>query len=325
MPPASDDQERTPPSPDTAFATLGDETRMEILQTLGEAEESLSFSELHTRVSVRDSGRFNYHLDKLVGHFVRRSDDGYDLARAGERVIEAVLSGVVTDRPTVEPTRIDQSCQYCGAPIAVEYREERISVLCTGCAGTYGRRDDESEYGHIGSLYLPPAGVENRDPAELYSAGRTWGGLATMATASGVCPRCSAPIEESIEICDEHEGDDVCGACGSRYAVGVAFRCTNCIYERSGLVGVRFLTNTDLLALLTGHGINPITPESHSRIGTAFAYDEEVLSVEPFEARLTFTVDGDSLTLTVDDDLAVIDVTRDRNDRTQDRSNGDGG
>jgi hypothetical protein len=87
-------------SPDDAFATLGNETRLGILQTLGRAGEDLSFSVLRDRVGVEDSGQFNYHLEQLVGHFVRKTEDGYQLRRAGRRVVEAVLSGAVTDAPT---------------------------------------------------------------------------------------------------------------------------------------------------------------------------------------------------------------------------------
>ena len=132
-----------------------------------------------------------------------------------------------------------------------------------------------------------------------------------MATASGVCPRCSASITENVEVCAEHDASDgVCTACTNRYAVSVVFRCPNCIYERGGMFGVTLLTNTDLLAFLTAHGINPITPSSHSAIGAALDYDEEILSEEPFEAQFTFTQGGDSLRLTVGDTLTVRDVAR---------------
>jgi len=42
--------------PDDAFAVLGNETRMEILRALGDADGPLPFSELHDRVGTRDSG-----------------------------------------------------------------------------------------------------------------------------------------------------------------------------------------------------------------------------------------------------------------------------
>jgi hypothetical protein len=39
-------------------------------------------------------------------------------------------------------------------------------------------------------------------------------------------------------------------------------------------------------------------------------YDEEVTSVDPFDAAFTFEIDGETLTLAVDDELNVVDVTR---------------
>jgi hypothetical protein len=38
--------------------------------------------------------------------------------------------------------------------------------------------------------------------------------------------------------------------------------------------------------------------------------EEDVISVDPFEARFTFTIDGDAITLTVDEDLTVTAVHR---------------
>jgi len=137
-------------SPDDAFAVLGNETRVGILQALGGADEPVSFSELRDRVGMRDTGQFNYHLDKLVGHFVRRSDEGYALRRAGERVVEAVLSGAVTDAPVLKPTVVDHPCPLCGAPVEVTFREERVEMYCTECPGNYGWTDEDIE--ELGTL-----------------------------------------------------------------------------------------------------------------------------------------------------------------------------
>ncbi|MCH7660071.1 MAG: helix-turn-helix transcriptional regulator [Euryarchaeota archaeon] len=76
--------------PEEAFALLGNETRVAIIRELGTADDPRSFSDLHAAVGVRDSGGFNYHLQKLVGSFVRRTDEGYELSGAGERIHESV-------------------------------------------------------------------------------------------------------------------------------------------------------------------------------------------------------------------------------------------
>ncbi|MDY6764389.1 MAG: helix-turn-helix domain-containing protein [Halobacteria archaeon] len=314
---ADDKTENTTLSPDDAFSVLGDETRMRILQTLGKADEPLSFSELRDRVDMRDSGRFNYHLKKLEGHFIRKTDDGYGLRQAGNRVIEAVLSGAVTDDPVVELTRIDQSCPYCGASVEVGFREERVQIFCPNCAGTYRRLDSPqkldapAEYGHIGDILLPPAGIVNRTPDEMTRAAFTWANLEFAAGASGVCPRCSARFEQSVEVCESHDpGDGLCDDCGRRHAVHIRNRCTNCNYGHSGTASLAILDNIDFQAFLIDHGINPMAPSPERYFAIESAYEEELLSTDPFKARFMFSIDGDTLNLTIDEDLNVVDVSR---------------
>ncbi|MEF8853449.1 MAG: hypothetical protein V5A28_13715 [Haloarculaceae archaeon] len=85
--------------------------------------------------------------------------------------------------------------------------------------------------------------------------------------------------------------------------------CPNCHYPPTSIAPGVLLANTELLAFLTARGINPFAPESLSRASQALAhYDEEIVSVDPLEAHLTFTADGDAITLTLDDSLSVVDV-----------------
>lgn len=133
--PAGEDAYHTPT---VAFSVLGSETRLKILQVLGEADGPLSFSTLRETVGTADSGQFNYHLHKLEGLFVRKTDGGYVLRQAGRRIIEAILSGTLTDDTTLEPTPTDSPCYFCGAPVAVSYSEEWVSMYCTDCTGAYG-------------------------------------------------------------------------------------------------------------------------------------------------------------------------------------------
>lgn len=308
------ERESTIVAPEEAFAVLGDETRLSILHTLGEADEPLAFNELRDRVGYDTAGNFSYHIEKLAGHFVEKTNAGYDLRQAGRRVVEAALSGAVTEAPVLEPTEVDQTCQFCGAPVEVSFREEQVTVACTECAGVYGESAGAGDRQRLGTLSLPPAAVLDRTASEVLQAAYTWGGLEVLGIASGVCPRCGAPVDESVDVCPDHDAiDGLCEACDARYSVHFSTRCTNCIYAQSGALGIGLVANTDLLAFLTTHGINPISPSSQSAWGAALGdYEEEVLSREPFEARITFTIAGDSLTLTVDDDLSVVEATRSR-------------
>jgi len=303
MAPASNSTDSTALSPDEAFSVLGNETRVRILQALGEAEGPLSFTELRDRVGIRQGAQFNYHLDKVVGHFVAKTDDGYALRQAGRRVVEAVLSGAITDDPTVERTVVEAwPCPYCGAPTEVGFREERVERYCTECPGLY---DESARRVNLGALDLPPAGVQGRSAEEILGTAFTWSYAEWLVAANDVCPRCAAPLDRSVRVCERHDaGEPFCDRCGRRQAVAFRVECENCTFERTSIVSMHLAASTELLAFLTAHGVDPLADPWD----WGWEYGEEIRSTDPFEGRFTFTVDGDSITLTVNDDLDVIDA-----------------
>lgn len=312
-------------SPDEAFAVLGNETRMDVLQVLGAADEALSFSELHDRVDYDAPGNFSYHLDKLGEHFLRHTDRGYELTQAGKRVVKSVLSGAVTELPVMGSTHPSGwECPYCGGPAEIGYDRERVWTACPTCPGTYapslapGAPLAPADYGYIGHARLPPAALEGRTPREVAETAATWGHVEFLTMASGVCSRCGARVEQTVRTCRSHEASDgLCAACDCRHAVQLLSRCTNCIHEEVTPFALGSLVATiPLLAFLIDHDVNPVAPTDVSRFYRAILdYEEVVESTDPFEARFTFSLDGDELTLTVDDALTVVDVTRDRTDR----------
>ncbi|MFB6191755.1 MAG: helix-turn-helix domain-containing protein [Haloarculaceae archaeon] len=305
-------------SPDEAFEVLGNETRLRILRELGEADEPLTFSEAREAAGVEDSGRFNYHLSELVGHFVEKSGDRYRLRRPGRRIVETVLSGAVTGDPTLDRTGIEESCELCGATIEARWRAGSVELLCPACAGKYGRAYAEDrtgspvEGGYLGRLPLPPAGLRGRSPTEAMRAAWTWGNLEILAISAGICPRCSATVERTPTVCEDHDaGEGLCEECGDLYAVGLHAACTNCVFETGGEFSVALTAETELLDLLTDHGLNPVAPAPASRVNEVHSdYGEEVLSTDPFRARFTFELEGDELTVTVDDELRVVETAR---------------
>jgi len=300
-------------APDEAFALLGNETRIEILRALGEADGALAFSELFDRVEYDDPSNFNYHLKKLADHFVHETGGGYVLRQAGRRVIEAVLAEALADDAVVERTRVEWPCFLCGAPVEVSYRDDHVGLYCSACGGTRDATSPTADGRSVGSddvlgyLDLPPAGATDRTPADVLQAASVWTTTAAMALARGVCPRCSAAVECSVRACEDHDATDGrCEACGQRFAVAMHYRCTNCILVERSPFSMYLLDDADLIEFMVAHDVDLFTPNGFHMS----ALEETVLSTEPFEARFTFTVDGDSLTLTVDDDLSVVDVSR---------------
>lgn len=301
-------------APDEAFSVLGNEIRMNILQILGRAEDRLSFSELKSRSTVDDPGQFNYHLDKLVGHFVDHSEEGYTLSRPGRRIIQAVLSGSVTDAPILERTEIDWECHFCGSkPVLMEYREEQLGVYCQDCEGLYGGVADDAvdvlpeERQRLHYSHLPPAGVPGRDPKEILLTAALWTNSEIFLTAASVCPRCSAQLSSNLDICDEHHDDaTICPACDRRYAALYRAHCTNCLFESAVILGVTLMADSRLRKFLLDHDIDPIYPSSVKYTKTINGYEETIHSTDPVKISIKFTIDHDWIRLTVDDTLAVV-------------------
>lgn len=310
-PPSSDDPGLL--SPQQALSVLGDETRLDILQTLGEADDPLSFSELFRRSDCETSANFSYHLRQLKGHFLYETDDGYVLRQAGRRVIEAVLAEAVTEPPELDRTGVEWPCFLCGAPVEISYRDGHVGLYCQACGGTrdhrssttVGRSIDHSDV--LGILDLPPAGTLDRTPTEILEAAEFWTTHESFALARETCPRCSAALEISVSACEAHDGGNrLCEACGQRFAIVLQHDCTNCIYGVNSPIGTYLIDNLALIEFMIRHDIDPFAvPGFHF-----WALDEEVCSADPLKAELTFTINGDSITFLVDDSLAIEEVPR---------------
>lgn len=296
--------------PAQAFAILGDPTRLRILQALGNADGPLSFSRLRERVGYESSGNFSYHLDKLVDTFVQNTERGYRLREAGKRVVEAVYSGVVTETATIERRVVDRSCPYCGAPVEMAYRPDRLEGYCTECAGVYGgtgsdASEAEEHPGYLGSLPLPPAGIQGRSIVEAEATAWTWGFRDMIALSEGVCPRCSGRLDQAAKVCPDHDTNPgLCDACRNRHAIQLQSACESCIFDHEGAFVLKLVAHADLLGFVIDHGLDPIGDQWEF----GWTYDEEVLSLDPFEAQFTFSIDGDALSLTVNRDLEVVDT-----------------
>lgn len=299
-------------SPDEAFEALGNETRVEILRALALEDEPMSFTTLRNDLGIRQGGRFTYHLDKLVGHFVSKTDDGYVLRDPGRRVVEAILSGAVTGDQVLEPTTIDFPCRHCGEPVEVRYDHGTMRLSCTGCSGHFDPATDpgevaDAESGTLANIRMPPAGIQGRSAEEVLRASATWGHLTSHALACGVCPRCSATLDRAVRICEDHDtSGDTCDRCGSRFVVKIDITCSNCTYDARTSAVILALPVPEVLVFVGEQGLNTTS----RGIEWGWEFEEEVVSTEPFEGRFTFSIDGDEITLTVNDDLEVVSVTR---------------
>ncbi|MEF8813342.1 MAG: helix-turn-helix domain-containing protein [Halovenus sp.] len=100
--------------PEEVLSALSDSTRVDILRALWDPDrETVPFSELRDAVRVRDSGKFNYHLDKLTDRFVRKTDEGYELTTDGPD--EQEETGESEPFPMVQ-----YECRRCGQDLWID-------------------------------------------------------------------------------------------------------------------------------------------------------------------------------------------------------------
>lgn len=118
-------------------------------------------------------------------------------------------------------------------------------------------------------------------------------------------------MANEVSVCEFHDANGgVCERCDSRYAAKLQVKCPNCIFETRATLASCFSAHTDVLAFMTAHGLNPVATDDIAAVHRAYSdYEEEILSVDPFKGRFTFSIDGDELTVTVDDELEVVDVS----------------
>ncbi|MFW6448448.1 MAG: winged helix-turn-helix domain-containing protein [Halobacteriota archaeon] len=191
------------------FGLLGDEVRVDILRALADAREPLSFSELRTHVGVEDSGRFNYHLRKLVGTFVRHDEAGYDLTYAGSDLVGALYAGMYTVDARMAPLDLDDPCPLCGGRLVAEYADETARIECRDC----------EEW--INETSFPPGSLDQFDASSLPVVFDRWLLSEMERLLAGFCTSCAGAVSTELEPIEEPAGPIparlaiTCGRCGS--------------------------------------------------------------------------------------------------------------
>ncbi|MFC7154901.1 ArsR family transcriptional regulator [Halomarina halobia] len=275
-------------APAEAFSIVANETRLSILEALWRAEERpVRFSRLREMVGMRDSARFNYHLGKLTDQFVLRTDDGYDLRHAGTKVVQAVLAGSFNEHPHVEPFPVEGSCLWCDGTLEARYDDEMLAIVCADCERRHGRYS------------FPPGGLNDRTTEEIARAFDQRVRHLHCLAADGVCPECSGRMRTVLVS----EGD-CCLGDGLR----ADHVCEQCNHRLCSAVGLRLLDQSDVVAFHRDHGIDlGLTP--YWTLDWCVS-DEAVtvLDTDSWRVEVAITLDGETLRVTMDEDLVVREV-----------------
>lgn len=275
-------------SPAEAFEILGDDVRLDVLRALGDADGPLSFSELRDRTGVRDSGRFNYHLDRLRDHFVREGDGGYELRYHGRRVVEAVLAGTFTDTAEIGPFQVDGSCYECDGALEGVYEDERVVITCSAC--------DE----RIISVSFPPSALHGRDPGELMAAYERWSRSEVALAVEGICPVCAGRTERAFVDAGDHLPFDRLPN----------FPCTACSHQAITSFAAIALRSTAVETFYADNGVDVDDRPYWDVEPVVTGEYTTVESWEPLRVEVEFPAGDERLRVTLDDDLDIVETWR---------------
>lgn len=277
-----------------AFAALGDETRVAILEALVDARcedpehPELSFSALRERVGVADSGRFNYHLGQLRGQFVESEDGAYSLTEAGNEVVGAILAGTYDEVLDLDPASLQGDCPFCGTPVVAHFGDGQLRVEC------------ESEHPLLVTA-LPPAAATDRSTDELvdFAVRKSYAQL-DLVTA-GICSECYGNVEGEIRPVESE--DDALPA----YSYHT--ECARCGYVTGSVAAVAALRDKAFVAFCHDHGV--AVGERLPWALPGIVDDDTTMTGEnPPRYETSFELDDERLVVTFDDTGEVVDTGR---------------
>lgn len=269
-----------------AFAVLGNELRLRILEALWALDRPAAFSEVRRELGAVDSGKFTYHLQELTGPFVRRTDEGYDLHWAGVAVIQAARSGTYTGKRSRAPVPVAGPCPRCGGRVDLWYESGVVRVDCVN--------------DHRLSQYpFPAGGFEGRTREAVARAyDRRTRRLVGLAL-DGVCWACNGPRRPVVR-------EDV----NLDWPVYVSLDCGRCQHDIGIPPGFALLDDPDV-RLFYRENDEPLADRPHWTLpwctGDA---GTTVCSEDPRRIEVPVTLDDEVLRVTLDGDLSVVATAR---------------
>jgi DNA-binding transcriptional ArsR family regulator len=282
----SGDEDRPETPAADVFAAVADQTRIDILRALWDLGESMPFSELQATVGVKDGGRFNYHLGELVGRFVRRTGDGYELTFAGEQFVGALYSGTYTESADMSPLEVG-TCPTCDGRLEATYKDETVTVTCDDCGRTITR------------FGAPPGLVAAADRSALPQVLSNWVHTSFQRTARGFCTYCSGQVRPSIGR-DLWEQTDLLGA---------RYDCESCGATFQASIAAATLDHPEVVAFNYEHGID-LNEDRIWEVPWLFDFDASVESETPLRVEIRVEFDDDPLVIHLGPDLRVTTVSR---------------
>lgn len=265
-------------SPEGAFGLLSNGLRVRIIQELGAVRNPLSFSALRERTEERDSGKFNYHLKQLVGHFVTKGEDGYRLSLAGTQMYGAIQSGAYTANASVAPFEFAGPCPSCGnAELVAAYADERASLTCPQC------EEWRNEFS------FPPASLDQFTREELPVAFDRWMHATVMKVLQGFCSNCGGRIEGHLEP----------ASADSPVPIRALYECERCGTSLSSSPMLPALFDPVTVSFFEDHGVDVLHDPTWTYVDPEIDWEVSIDSEDPLTAEVSIDLAEGRLCATI--------------------------
>lgn len=279
-----------------AFGVLASETRLRMLCAVsaywGREGESMPYSTLQDAVDVPDSGKFNYHLDRLRGRFLQKERGGYTLTGQATRVLDPVAAkrfhDVENDRQSVAGR-----CPICGGGLEV------------GCHWNFYLGCENCWEPHLYQRHVAPAALEERDWRDRMLAVERSRRHAVAAMLEGTCSACGGPTGFRFHrLVDPYER---AGTTMKTYRA--VADCRTCVEHWAGSVGRFLLAHPAVREYCDDHGVDLDAEAFWRHEWTLTDLTTRARNDEPLEIEKVATVDDCRLAVVFSADGSVETVT----------------
>lgn len=284
-----------------AIGLVSHEVRAGILVALAEHQRehpraaALSFSDLRERVGHDDPGNFNYHLKRLLGTLVEKTEEGYRLSDVGHHFVAVLHSGRFDPDRRREFPDAETACLLCGGASTVTYEDGSLRVAC--------------EAGHTSLLNVGPELLERHSLTTALDVAVRRTLLEARSTMDDVCPYCGGATSGTVARFPE---DPV--------AVTFEWTCERCGAFLQNTAGGCVLYHPAVVGFCYRRGVD-VFDDAWTALAEHVG-DGTVVSEDPLRVQVAVTLAGDRLVLILDESTSVVDIS---GDGAFDESSAEGG
>nr|WP_276275863.1 hypothetical protein [Halomicroarcula sp. SYNS111] len=234
---------------------------------------------------------------KLVGKFVGRTDDEYELLYPGHRVIDAVRSGVLHRTVAVDPVTLETPCAGCGDPLSFTYDGQNHlgRVGCLDCEDI------------VVAFPFDPGGIQGRSDEAVVEAFDRRTRLFWRFALAGVCPVCAGVVEAGLTAAvgpelPTHYTDD--------HPVTLHVDCRGCSFYNYPPLAAVVGFHPAVAGWLHDRGVDPRTTPVWAFDGVRDPDQLDVLSEDPWAVAVPVRAGDETLRVHLDGALAVTALER---------------